>query len=922
MGRVRHFSLVALVLLALGGCSGTTADEHLANGRDRLAAGEVRTAVIELRNALQKQPDLAEARLLLGEANARLGDFAGALKEFERSLDLGIDDDRVRIGLLDAKVRLGRYQEVIGELADRADAAASPGDAELPARYLVILGDAYLAAGDAGRAAAAYARAPEEAGAQLGLGTLAWQDGDLNRAERHLERATSIDPDLAEAWLRLGDFELSRQNLDRAASAFQRAMPLPLGVLESRVGLTRVHLVQGDLDGAAERVAELLERAPQLPVAHYLDAMIKFERDDVDGAEAAVREVQRHVPDHGPSFYLMGVIKYRQGQLAQAEDNLRRFLARDPANVSAAKVLAAVLFDQDKFGPVVDLLQPFRHAEADAQLLAMYGAAQLQLGRPGPAADALAAAVTLAPDMATFRNQLAISLLAAGDRSGAEAQLRSAIDVDGSQFQSDYLVALLRLRDRDWDAASDSVESLISKSPDSPIGYNLRGAIALARNDGDGARRAFEDALARDPGFLPAAQNLARMHVQEGNPAAAIAQYQSLLEQQPDNHGALMALAELMLRGGDRDAAIGYLERAVSSDPEAVRARLALARLRLEEGNRAEAARHVDEALARAPEQPDLLLLRAELALQDRNVDDARDVARKLQSLLAARPENGALHVAVGVLQSWIGMDEPARINLERSLTLSGGNQAHALRSLVRLDLRQRDVVTARQRFDGLTSAGDNEVETRLLETDVLLAEGRRDEAQALLETLAEADVRNAVIRLATMELADGDGTAAGARLERWLARRPDDVGAQVLLADAVLRRDADQAVARYEDLVDTGNPVVLNNLAWLYMERDDPRALELARRAAEAAPDNPDILDTLGWILFREGRVDEAVTHLRRSVELNPANPIVHHHLGTALARMGDRTGARRALAIAAAADGYADAHRAARELEALGGD
>jgi cellulose synthase operon protein C len=113
-----------------------------------------------------------------------------------------------------------------------------------------------------------------------------------------------------------------------------------------------------------------------------------------------------------------------------------------------------------------------------------------------------------------------------------------------------------------------------------------------------------------------------------------------------------------------------------------------------------------------------------------------------------------------------------------------------------------------------------------------------------------------------------------------------------------------------------------LNNLAWLYMERDDPRALELARRAAEAAPDNPDILDTLGWILFREGRVDEAVTHLRRSVELNPANPIVHHHLGTALARMGDRTGARRALAIAAAADGYADAHRAARELEALGGD
>ena len=172
-------SVMLLTLVGLAACDSTTAEQHYARAETSLADAEIRTAVIELKNALQKNPDFADARLLLGETHARLGDYASALKEFERALDLGLDNDRVRLGLLDAKVRLGRHQEVIGELEDTG---------ALSAPFAVVLADAYLAGGDLDRAKVLYQQGLALSGGNLGLGSIAWQQGDLERAAHYRGR--------------------------------------------------------------------------------------------------------------------------------------------------------------------------------------------------------------------------------------------------------------------------------------------------------------------------------------------------------------------------------------------------------------------------------------------------------------------------------------------------------------------------------------------------------------------------------------------------------------------------------------------------------------------------------------------------------------------------------------------------------------
>ena len=77
--------------------------------------------------------------------------------------------------------------------------------------------------------------------------------------------------------------------------------------------------------------------------------------------------------------------------------------------------------------------------------------------------------------------------------------------------------------------------------------------------------------------------------------------------------------------------------------------------------------------------------------------------------------------------------------------------------------------------------------------------------------------------------------------------------------------------------------PQVLNYLGYSMVEKkiNLDEALEMIERAVAARPDSGYIVDSLGWVLFRLGRYDEAVEHMEKAVELMPVDPVVNDHLG-----------------------------------------
>jgi tetratricopeptide (TPR) repeat protein len=90
--------------------------------------------------------------------------------------------------------------------------------------------------------------------------------------------------------------------------------------------------------------------------------------------------------------------------------------------------------------------------------------------------------------------------------------------------------------------------------------------------------------------------------------------------------------------------------------------------------------------------------------------------------------------------------------------------------------------------------------------------------------------------------------------------------------------------------------PYVLNYLAYTWVDRGEhlDRGRAMLERAVELAPNDGQIVDSLGWALYRLGDFAAAVRHLERAVELEPADAVINEHLGDAYWRMGRRAEAR----------------------------
>ena len=129
---------------------------------------------------------------------------------------------------------------------------------------------------------------------------------------------------------------------------------------------------------------------------------------------------------------------------------------------------------------------------------------------------------------------------------------------------------------------------------------------------------------------------------------------------------------------------------------------------------------------------------------------------------------------------------------------------------------------------------------------------------------------------------------------EKILERQPRFTQAYIALGtiyDAMGNRA--EARSMYEKAleIDPNFAPAANNLAWLLLQQgDDPHgALDLAKRAAALAPDDPHVADTLGLAFIVNGMYGNAIVELRNATEKMPDNPTVHYHLGLAHFENGD---------------------------------
>jgi predicted Zn-dependent protease len=153
------------------------------------------------------------------------------------------------------------------------------------------------------------------------------------------------------------------------------------------------------------------------------------------------------------------------------------------------------------------------------------------------------------------------------------------------------------------------------------------------------------------------------------------------------------------------------------------------------------------------------------------------------------------------------------------------------------------------------------------------------------------------VARAAQAFISGGQGAEAEKLLTRRLASNPNDAVirralGQYLISKGRLR----EATAHFETLVKAFPRDIpsLNNLAWLYGEQKHPRALAVAEQALAASPQNPAVMDTVGWVMVNQGEVKRGLELLRQAAARMPDNPELQWHVANAYAKAGEKASAR----------------------------
>ena len=186
----------------------------------------------------------------------------------------------------------------------------------------------------------------------------------------------------------------------------------------------------------------------------------------------------------------------------------------------------------------------------------------------------------------------------------------------------------------------------------------------------------------------------------------------------------------------------------------------------------------------------------------------------------------------------------------------------------------------------------------------LLLGKGEHEAALKMAEHLAEVEgFEDRALRLrANVLMSMKKFKEARKIIDRLIEKDPDDIAHRYLLSGYYVRKgDQDKSADVLKAILkdhprDSG---ANNDLGYLWADRgvNLPESERMIRLSLQENPESSATLDSLGWVLYKQNKLDQALVYLRRSVRLNPrTSAVIWDHLGDVLVRLGRTDEAREA--------------------------
>jgi tetratricopeptide (TPR) repeat protein len=434
--------------------------------------------------------------------------------------------------------------------------------------------------------------------------------------------------------------------------------------------------------------------------------------------------------------------------------------------------------------------------------------------------------------------------------------------------------------------------------PSSPQALQVLAALLIGNKRVEESQPYLEKLLAADGvnvenGFMQLNRLLA------GNPDKA--SNLRVVRNLASRHGKLAqahyAVAQAAASAGDDPAALEAIRQAFLIRPDWDAAAILEAQVR-QKRSPAEAAKSLGAFVEKNPKSREARLSYARLLVLDRRFPEAR---KQFEAVLAANPGNTDVIYAVGLLAFQLKDYPVAEENMKRLLGL-GYRDPNQVRYLLGQIFEDQKQWPRAMEWYGQIESGEHLVPARMRTAGALAKQGKLDEARAFLKKVGtenpDQEVQFIVAEAQLLRDANRHRDALD-MLGQALQKEPDQPELLydfALTAEKLERFDVLEENLRKLIEVRPDHAHAHNALGYSFAERNMrlPEARKLIERALELSPEDYFIVDSLGWVLYREGNLDGAIEQLRRAYDGRP-DAEIGAHLGEVLWVKGERDEARR---------------------------
>lgn len=887
---VRATLLSVAISLTLVGCGGDNTEEmsqediqylsHMDQSRFFQRQGELKASTLEARSAIEMQPERIEPYLLIINNLLTAGDARNAERQLDTLLS-NIDEESINqqnlndAALIRAEARLmqQQYDEALAALDDMNDP-----DRIQQLESALIRGNIHLAAGRADEATKAYsaARDIDSSAVQplIGLAKAAFSQSNPKEGQEYIAQAEELDPDHVEMWLLKGRIAHADEDWAKAEEAYINALEtigqydvMTFQKFATMSSLIEVLRERGKSSEAFVYEEILAKSAPGTIKSNLLAAQEAFNNGELNNAARYLEEVLAQAPGQEQASLMLGIIRYRQGRPEEAETLLAPVADMGDSD-QARKLLAATRLQMRNPEGAREILANLEDQDSDPETLALVGIASLISGDAESGEQFIEKSLDLAPDNNSLRLRYATYLVRTGQSDRALEQANRVLENDSESEQARLLVIQAHISANNNDAAIAAASDWVNEQPKSVAALVTRGNVAANADNIEEARKYYQRATEADsqnPAPLNALGNLAQSRDEIDQ---AKNHYRRAIELSPDNRQALQGLSSVMAR----EELTALMEQVWENHPDAYGPRLVLLESALINDNTQRADDLTASLLERedesspAPAESWVASIYHGIAtqlLQRERLDQAADVLRRGRILF---PDNEEIGIQAAAIQFTEGNTKEAR-DILRDVKQQHPESAAPFRIEARYFERQEEYQEAAELYQ-LALEKEQTAELEIAHARALARSGQRNKAIESLENARQTFPRNP----------------------------------QVLMNLAMLHQEneaPEKAIPPYEELLEVTpqNVVALNNLAWIYHQKGDDRAMELARQAFELNSDNAAIADTYGWILFKAGQTEESLPVLEKAHELQPDSQEIAMHLAEAYRATGRDAEAKQVL-------------------------